>query len=367
MPSTSPARITQNFNQTLEQYRNNALKSNDPQVQFDFANYLIDASEALSDPKAKSALQQEAIKIVRKLTTQNAGKVSFPEAHFFLAEAFGKGLYGLSISHDKAFGYYLQGSKQNHPAATYRVGVCYELGAGTKKDFGRAVNFYRKAASLGDPLSMHKLGMILLNGWLGQPKNPKEGVTWLKRTVNMSDNPQALHDLAACYETPNCPAVLQDESYALELYKKAAEQGYAPSLYKVGCFYEYGQLGCSVDPEQSIENYKKAADQHYSDAELALSGWYLTGVEGVLKQSDTDAYVYARKAADQKNAKAEYAVGYFSEKGIGVKPDIEEAKRWYSRSAAQGYQRAAERLKEIKKGKYHLKNEKKSPDSCIIM
>lgn len=72
-------------------------------------------------------------------------------------------------------------------------------------------------------------------------------------------------------------------------------------------------------------------------------------VEGVLKQSDTEAYLWGRKAANKGLAKAEYAVGCksmvsprkpcltcfvdYTEIGIGVKQDMDLAKRWYMRAA----------------------------------
>ena len=72
-------------------------------------------------------------------------------------------------------------------------------------------------------------------------------------------------------------------------------------------------MGCPVDPRQSIAWYSKAAVQEEHQSELALSGWYLTGSEGILQQSDTEAYLWARKAALSGLAKAEYAMGYFTE------------------------------------------------------
>ena len=72
-------------------------------------------------------------------------------------------------------------------------------------------------------------------------------------------------------------------------------------------------MGCPVDSRQSIAWYSKAAVQGEHQSELALSGWYLTGSEGVLQQSDTEAYLWARKAAQSGLAKAEYAMGYFTE------------------------------------------------------
>jgi hypothetical protein len=70
------------------------------------------------------------------------------------------------------------------------------------------------------------------------------------------------------------------------------------------------------------------------EAQLALSGWYLTGSDGVIQQSDTEAYLWARKAAEKGLAKAEYALGYFTEVGIGVPANLDDAKRWYYKAAS---------------------------------
>ena len=43
-------------------------------------------------------------------------------------------------------------------------------------------------------------------------------------------------------------------------------------------------------------------------------------------------------------AKAEYAVGYFKETGIGCRQDTLEANVWYVRAAQQGEDRAKQRL-----------------------
>jgi TPR repeat protein len=44
----------------------------------------------------------------------------------------------------------------------------------------------------------------------------------------------------------------------------------------------------------------------------------------VLPQSDTEAYLWAKKAAEAGLAKAMYAVGYFYEVGIGTQPNMQE-------------------------------------------
>lgn len=137
--------------------------------------------------------------------------------------------------------------------------------------------------------------------------------------------------------TSSSDGIEQDLVYAKQLFTQAAELGYKFSQFRLGCAYEYNQLGCPISPRQSIAWYSKAAVQEEHQSELALSGWYLTGSDGVLQQSDTEAYLWARKAAQAGLAKAEYAMGYFSEVGIGAPANMEDAKRWYWRAACESF------------------------------
>lgn len=338
----------------IDQYRQRIKADPDPEAHFLYAKYLVDAAKkfraAAKDPrvgkKYSEILITEALKVIRRLATQGD---AYHEAQFFLANCYGTGALGLAVDHEKAYHLYLQAAKQNHAAAAYRVAVCNEIGAGTKREPPRAAAFYRKAASLGDTAAMYKLGMILLQGLLEEPKNPREAIGWLKRAAEQADeeNPHALHELALLYEQGGL--VPQDPVYAKTLYTHAAQLGYTPSQYKLGQCFEYGSLNCQVDPKRSIAWYTKAAEKGDAEAELALSGWYLTGSEGVLKQSDSEAYLWARRAANKGLSKAEYAVGYYAEVGIGIKQDVEFAKRWYMRAAAQGNKRAMARLTEMKR------------------
>ncbi|RXW13285.1 hypothetical protein EST38_g12569 [Candolleomyces aberdarensis] len=340
----------------IDQYRQRIKADPDPEAHFLYAKYLVDAAKrfraAAKDPRAgkkySEVLITEALKVIRRLATQGE---AYHEAQFFLANCHGTGALGLPVDHEKAYHLYLQAAKQNNAAAAYRVAVCNEIGAGTRRDPPRAAAFYRKAASLGDTAAMYKLGMILLQGLLEQSKDPREAIAWLKRAGEQADeeNPHALHELALLYEQPASSLVPHDPGYAKALYTQGAQLGYTPSQYKLGQCYEYGSLGCPIDPKRSIAWYTKAAERGDAEAELALSGWYLTGSEGVLKQSDSEAYLWARRAANKALSKAEYAVGYYAEVGIGIKQDIEFAKRWYMRAAAQGNKRAMNRLTEMKR------------------
>ncbi|TFK55343.1 HCP-like protein [Heliocybe sulcata] len=362
----------------IDEYRQRIKADPDPEAHFQYAKYLIDAAKKIGNDakdqrsvrKYRDTLVGEALKVIRRLATQGQ---PHDEAQFFLANCYGTGALGLQVDHEKAYHLYLQAAKQNHAAAAYRVAVCNEIAVGTRKEPARAIAFYRKAASLGDTPAMYKLGMILLQGTLGEARNPREAVGWLKRAAEQADeeNPHALHELALLHEMPNSGLVPYDPAYAKRLLTQAAQLGYTQSQCKLGQCYEVGALTCPVDPKRSIAWYTKAAEKGSAEAELALSGWYLTGCEGVLKQSDSEAYLWARRAANKGLSKAEYAVGYYAEVGIGVKQDIEFAKRWYMRAAAQGNKRAMSRLTEMKRtGNKRLAiarpTRQQAKDECVI-
>ncbi|KAH8811456.1 hypothetical protein F5884DRAFT_854804 [Xylogone sp. PMI_703] len=370
----------------LEELRNQMrMNPNDQAVQLLFARKLIEASDvlvaSLPDQRARNKAREryvlDAHKLLKKLVAaQN------PDAMFFLADCYGRGALGLEADNKEAFTLYQSAAKAGHAAAAYRTAVCCELGndegGGTRKDPLKAIQWYKRAAVLGDTPAMYKMGMILLKGLLGQQRNPREAVGWLKRAAERADaeNPHALHELGLLYEQAqdNDSSILRDEAYALQLFSQAADLGYKFSQFRLGCCYEYGLLGCPIDPRQSIMWYSKAAVQEEHQSELALSGWYLTGSDGVLQQSDTEAYLWARKAALAGLAKAEYAMGYFTEVGIGSPANLEDAKRWYWRAAAQNFPKARERLEDLKKGgakagraRERISRSKQNEGECAVM
>lgn len=356
-------------------------ETTDPEQLFAFALYLIDASKRLEDPhenpkqlrKYRESLLHDGMRFIKKLATTPAapGLPPLAEAQFYLANCYGNGCHGVSIDHDKSYHLYVQASKQNHAAATFRTAVCNEVGAGTRRNYEMAMRFYRKSASLSDTAGMYKLGLILLHGLLGQPANPREAVVWLRRAAAQADedHPHALYELATHYEDPSGKVVPHDEVVARDLYTQAAQLGHAPSQCKLGDALANGTLACPIDARGSISWYTKAANKGMGEAELALSGWFLTGAEGVLPQSDTEAYQWARRAAAKGIANAEYAIGHYTEVGIGTLVDLEEAKRWYSKAAAQHHARAMQRLQDWKSN--HSRGARRpSPGAdkdCVIM
>lgn len=384
------------FPELLEAFRLSAKESKNPAFRMTYVDYLLMcADKIMDDPESlgiffdvedertplerqeamKDTLIAEAMKWLKKLATH--GICPYPDAQFLLAEFYGRGINGLKVNHVKAFALYFAASKQGHPPSTYRVAASCEAGTGIKQDDARAIQFYHKAAAAGEPNAMHKYGLMLLYGHLGMRINVKEGISWLKRAASCAsvECPESLVELARIFEKDSgCPVVIPDEGFSLELYTQAANLGHAPAQYRLGTIYEFGLLDCASDPTTALKWYAKAADQDFPEAQLALSHWYLTGTPAtaldalddleshiVIKPSESEAFEWARRAAEQELPKAQYTLGYYFEEGIGCNADLGAALLWYRRSAEQEYHRALKRLAEL-----NVPFKRKKSGKCVI-
>ncbi|WFD32398.1 Chitin synthase 4 [Malassezia sp. CBS 17886] len=341
--------------QTLDMYRKNAKKTNDPQLNYGLSVFMLDVARSLesvpdhpvspdSEPAAeREALIKEATGILKRLADRG-----HCDSQYLIGDCYANG-FGTSkgkVDFSQAYSYFTLAAKHGHPDAAYRAGTCYEKGWGCRRDAGKAVQFYRKAASQGHPGAQYRLGTAELNGELGLKRSAREGVKWLKRSAESAtpEFPHALHELALLHEKGIHNVLFSDPEYSCELLAQAAEMGYAPSAYKLGVNYEYGRMGCPLDGGLSIHMYNIAAQQNHKEACFALTAWYLVGAPGILPQSDTEAFLWAKRAAKQGMAKAEYSCGYFSEMGVGTRKDLGQAKGWYVLAAEHGDKRAHQRL-----------------------
>jgi uncharacterized protein len=253
---------------TLELYRANAKKTQDPDLQFEFAVFMIDASKTMPIPaptpgnvmEVEKALEkrEDLIREATSLLKRNADRGHMP-SQYFLADCYANGIgtHKNRQDFDRAYPLFVLAAKHGHPDAAYRAGTCCENGWGCRRESGKAVQFYRKAAAALHPGAMYRLGIAELNGELGLSKSPKEGVKWLKRSAEhaTAEFPHALHELALLHERGIDNVLFVDFEYAAELLAQAAELGYAPSAFRLGECYEYGKMGCPQDPALSIHYY----------------------------------------------------------------------------------------------------------------
>lgn len=356
---------------TLEMYRANVKKTNDPTIQYEFAVFMINAAQELatserdndsqrqSSPRPTQELEsphrdnptpvgsqadllREARQIIQKLSDR-----SYPYAQYYLADGYASGLFNKGVEdNDRAFPLFVAASKHGHAEAGYRAALCYEFGWGSRKDPQKAVQFYRQSASKNHPGAMSRLGKACLTGEMGLGNRYREGVKWLKRAAESADFQynSAPYELGLLHETGFGDDIFKDESYAAQLFTQSADLGHVEANYRLGDSYEHGKLSCPRDPALSVHFYTGAAQRGHPLAMMALCAWYMVGAEPVLEKDENEAYEWARKAADTGLPKAQYAVGYFTEMGIGCRRDPLESNKWYVKAADSGDERAKHRL-----------------------
>lgn len=305
--------------QTLEMYRTNAKKSQDPRLQYELAVFMIQAAQLQDGPPpspkgsggvrdlegpyvdnappstSKNELLREARSILERLSSKMA------QAQYYLADAYASGLFTKGKEeNEKAFPLFVAASKHGHAEAGYRAALCYEFGWGCRKDPAKAVQFYRQSASKNHPGAMTRLGMACLRSDLGLQGRYKEGVKWLKRATDVADAqyPTAPYELACMHETGFGDDVFQDASYAAQLFTQAAELGHSGAYYRMGDAYEHGKLNCPRDAALSVHFYTGAAQRGHPMAMMALCAWYLVGAEPVLEKNEDEAYQWALKASE---------------------------------------------------------------------
>ncbi|KAI4279350.1 MAG: hypothetical protein L6R38_005064 [Xanthoria sp. 2 TBL-2021] len=348
--------------QTLDMYRANVKKTSDPTIQYEFAIFMIQTAqeastseqEGLDGPRpdstasieSRAELLREARHILQKLSDR-----SYPFAQYYLADGYASGLFSKGKEdYDRAFPLFVAASKHGHAEAGFRAALCYEFGWGTRKDPPKAAQFYRQSASKNHPGAGSRLGKACLVGDLGLGIRYKEGIKWLKRAAESADFQynNAPYELGLLHETGYGDDIFLDESYAAQLFTQSADLGHMEANYRLGDAYEHGKLRCPRDPALSVHFYTGAAQKGHPLAMMALCAWYMVGAAPVLDKDENEAYEWAKKAAETGLPKAEYAVGYFTEMGIGCRRDPLEANVWYVRAADQGDDRAKHRIAAIR-------------------
>ncbi|KAL1999000.1 hypothetical protein VTN02DRAFT_5215 [Thermoascus thermophilus] len=347
--------------QTFEMYLANVKKTNDPGVQYEFAVFMVNAvhemppdeledgdsstNTAKNPDITRAQLLRESRSILQRLADR-----SYPYAQYYLGDGYASGLFNKGKEdYDRAFPLFVAASKHGHAEAGYRAALCYEFGWGSRVDAAKAYQFYRQAASKNHPGAMLRLGRACLNGDMGLGKRHREGVKWLKRAAESADLQynSAPYELGLLHETGFGDDVFPDPSYAAQLFTKSADLGHAEANYRLGDAYEHGKLNCPRDPALSVHFYTSAAQLGHPLAMMALCAWYLVGAAPVLEKDENEAYEWAKQAAAHGLPKAQYAVGYFTEMGIGCNRDPLEANVWYVKAADQGDERAKHRIAAI--------------------
>ncbi|KRH93593.1 Extracellular protein SEL-1 [Pseudoloma neurophilia] len=290
-----------------------------------------------------------------KNVINNRGKNDIPKkelgkAYAFLGIAHEIGAFNLKVDFGKAHYNYILALRNGSGMGAFRLAVMYEKGTYEKKNFAKALLYYECAAKMGLAEGAHAYGMILYYTEDDKIHDYQTGFDFIKfAMVNATpEYPYPFFDLARIYEHGNSQiSIPKDLKYSFKIYVHGASIGCPNCCYRLGRSFEYGELNRQRSWKDAIYWYKKAASYGQVDAQMALSTFYLTGIDRVLDINYEEAYKWTLKAAITGHAGAAYSLGGYIEQGIGIKKDSAHALWWYSISGLYGNKNAKYKIEQL--------------------
>ncbi|KAL4530008.1 hypothetical protein Ndes2526B_g04771 [Nannochloris sp. 'desiccata'] len=238
---------------------------------------------------------------------------------------------GAEVDHKQAFNYFKQAVENGSQwsglgDALFFLGTMHMKGLGTPIDLGQAAAMYNAASAAGNLLASYNLGVLHLRGLAGEAKGPascRAAVMQLKRLSERAwpALPEAHEDFAA-----------GDYEWALLNYMKAAEwgselgQSNAAWMLSEGYGYEGPRSGSAA-----VALFRRAAEQGNAAALVRLGDSYWYG-KGVPRDWTRAGRAYTA-AAKHRLPQALFNLGFMHQHGAGVAKDFHLAKRYYDRAA----------------------------------
>ena len=124
---------------------------------------------------------------------------------------------------------------QGDAEAQFRVGSAYDSGNGAPRSGEKAYKYYTMAAEQGHAEAQNSLGSALQ-----AEKRYSEALPWYEKAA-AQNHALATNNLAYLYDLGL--GVTQDRRKGFELYSRAANLGWAESMWNIANMYGAGQLG----------------------------------------------------------------------------------------------------------------------------
>lgn len=192
-------------------------------------------------------------------------------------------------------------------------------------DYDKALEFYKKAADMGNAEAMYYIANIYYNEDYDE-YDAEKSATWIKKSAE-AGYAEAMGDLGLMYECGE--GVEENLQSAKEWYIRGSKLGDSNSMNNLGSLYE-----SEADYSLAINWYQKAADCGNDEAMKNLGMMYSYG-KGVEENNDI-ARKWWIKAANAGNTTAMSFLGLIYELGTGVNQNLQTAIDWYTKGAQLG-------------------------------
>jgi len=275
------------------------------------------------DPAKAEALYSKAV-----TTAEAAIKTGKDdEALVTLGIAFDQGR-GVKSDYAKAMDYFKKAADLGNREAWRRMGAMYRFGDGTPKDYNKALECYKKAFDMGDAAADFESAEMFLHwdfaGHADYAKNYLVQAGLWGYCPAMSEAGYLFMKGAGSGPKPEVP---KNYTNAMRWFTEGSNLGDAACMNGLGLMIGSGFAG-PVDQEKATAWYKASAEGGCD------SGMYNLASVFEDKKDYAQALVWYRKAAEKDYPAARASLGMFYEHGTGVPRDYSQAMKWYLEAAA---------------------------------
>ena len=184
--------------------------------------------------------------------------------------------------------------------AMEQLGWHYDSGTFVKRNVTKAIEYYRRAASIGGAWAQVNLGVMYLDGRRTVERNCEMAVR-LFRSAARKNDVLAFYNLGLCYDYGK--GVRQSDALACKYYSKAAACGHVASMCNLGAIL----VDCEESQKDGVMMTRRAAIRGDDKAQLNLGEWYACGECG-LKKNRRLALKWLGRSAKLGNKKAAKAM-----------------------------------------------------------
>ncbi len=287
---------------------------------------------------------------------------------------------GVEQNYEEAAKWFMMAAKQGYSQAQYNLAVMYEDGEGVKENIDEALKWYKKSAEQGNNDAIEALKE------LGYESNDylKRDTSKLDKNIitNLPDNEnqETIEESIDLYNIGIQEYNQKKFFKAFDYFTKSAELGNPLAQYYLGRMYAEGQAvkqdfdeaikwyrtssikGCEAakkalkNIEIKIKNninirQEKSTKQEKStiqeDKKIGPVELYNLGIQDYNQKKFFKAFNSFTKSAELGHSLAQYYLGLMYAEGKAVKQNLEEAKKWFQKSSAQGNNDSIEALKKI--------------------
>ena len=240
------------------EYYTNCMDSN-PYARISEAYFYKNGMGKEKDEDKAEALFEEAAKEIAKSPEELEGKIYIAEACFLIGEVYYDG-NGVDQDYAKAMEWFTKAADLGNASAMRWIGYMYHFGEGVEVDYAKAMDWYSKAADLGDSTAMIWIGSLYENGE-GVEVNYAKAMEWYIKAADLGYD-AAMNNIGFLYQ--NGFGVDRDYAKAMEWYSKAADLGDAVAMNNIGTLYHDG-LGVDQDYAKAMEWFLKSVDAGGTD------------------------------------------------------------------------------------------------------